>query len=603
MSTQKFVALVGQPNAGKTTLFNQLTGLNSKVVNYPGSTVDIAKGPIKENPDITIIDLPGITSLDPQSEDEKITHQALYQLNELIKEARKEPDLVIFVLDQTQRSRHLSVLKQCLDANLNLVVALSMTDLAQKEQKALDPKKLSTLIGCPVHTINHQNKNEKTIINKLINQDYFSKKESHKTHKISQQEIGRNYEWAEQIIKKTQLKNRIENKAWDLDALFLHPILGPMSFVVLMGLFFTSIFTLAAPLMDGVDAFFSMLSLQVSSLAPSNLITKVISEGLITGLGGIFVFVPQIAILFFGLGILESTGYLARAAVIIDKPLSKIGLSGRCFLPMLAGCACAIPAMMAARNIPNKWEKRICLWIIPLMQCSARLPVYGLLLGLLFFNKPWFSGIGLTIIYLASVLFACLIAALLSRGNQKGTYFQMELPHWRWPNIKIILIQTIQKTKSFITNAGPIIIIISIVLWTISVFPTEQNSIAMWLGQWLTPIWEPMGLDWRVGVAILLSFAAREVFVSVLAVLFTIQAGQTSLLTTLQQATWPGTQAILFTPSVIVGLIIFYMIALQCGATVGIAKKEMGNWKEPLLQLVSYSVLAYVLAVMVQWVA
>ena len=291
---------------------------------------------------------------------------------------------------------------------------------------------------------------------------------------------------------------------------------------------------------------------------------------------------------------------MARAAILVDKPLSKIGLSGRAFVPLLSGFACAIPAMMAVRNIPGHRQRLLCLFIIPLMQCSARLPVYGLLFAMVFPDSPFKSAMGLLVIYIMSVLIASIVAKLAGKYFKlfkSESLFHLELPTWKWPIAKNTIYSVYSQTKSFVVGAGPIIFIISIVLWFLANFPSVDSSFAMMIGQVIEPLFKPMGLDWRVGVAILLSFAAREVFVSVLAVVFAVDSQVSGIVETLSQATFQGSELPIFTTSSIVGLILFFMIALQCGATVAIAKKEMRNWKLPMIQLGVYIALAYVLSV------
>ena len=367
-----------------------------------------------------------------------------------------------------------------------------------------------------------------------------------------------------------------------------------------MTLLFSSLFLFATPFIDFIESTLEFIATLATSYLPKNLFSQFLIDGLLGGFGAIIVFLPQIAFLFFGLGLLESSGYLSRIALIIDKPLSKVGLSGRSFIPLLAGSACAIPALLASRNIASKKERLICQWIIPLMQCSARLPVYGLLLTLLFPNSALKSGLALTGIYLFSFLLSGFIALIMDKSSFKKdpheNFFCLELPKWRLPNFKLILKDSLNKSISFVKNAGPLIMGIAIILWAISVFPNEQQSLAIQMGPYIEPLFAPLGLDWRCAVAILLSFAAREVFVSVLALLFASQG--TSLIESLSQATF--NQGTLFSTSSILSLMIFYMIALQCGSTVAVASKEMGSKKLAFLQAVFYFILAYSLAYLVK---
>ena len=314
------------------------------------------------------------------------------------------------------------------------------------------------------------------------------------------------------------------------------------------------------------------------------------------------VFIPQIVILFFALGLLESSGYLARGAVLVDRPLSMIGLNGKSFVPLLSGFACAIPAMMAARTIPNRKERLLTILVIPLMSCSARLPVFGLLLSLLFVSHPLWAGIGLTVIYVGSIVIGSVVAAIAGRFFKAETVysgFQIELPQWRWPILKNVILQTYDQSLSFVRRAGPTIVVVGICLWALTYFPTPEASFAGDIGKWLTPSLEPMGVDWRVGVALLLAFAAREVFVSALAVIFAVQNPDStaSMLSVLKHATFEQSSQLIFTPATIVGLVLFFMVSMQCLSTLVVAKKETGNWVMPGIMLGVYMTLAYALAV------
>ncbi|RAP33586.1 ferrous iron transporter B [Candidatus Marinamargulisbacteria bacterium SCGC AG-439-L15] len=600
----KYILLVGPPNAGKTTLFNLLTGSRHKTMNYPGSTVEFNQGSFLGNASIKLIDIPGISSLVSKSEDEAIALKAIGSLDALIPNA--SPDLIISVVDSTQRSRHLSLTKQIMDLGVPMVVVLSMSDLALKIGKVMDTEKMSKRLGCPVVSVDGRHGDNLTWLKlHCFDQLKLSEKAASAVKlptDYSESTFMDLYDWADELIKETQLKVSTVKAEFNLDKIFLHAFWGPVLFLGIMGSFFYSIFSLASPLMDWVDTGLVMLSNMINTQFPETIIRTFITDGVITGFSAILVFVPQISILFLGIGILESTGYLARGAVLVDRPLSKVGLNGRSFMPLLSGCACAIPAMMATRTIPGHKQRMLCLFVIPLMQCSARLPVYGLLLSLLFPGNAVKSGIALTFIYLLSVGVSSVVSAIAAKWmgvTQNSSFFQIELPQWRFPIWRNVLFSVYHQSKSFVVNAGPIIFIIALVLWVISVFPSEGNSIAMMLGRLIEPIFLPMGLDWRVGVAIILSFAAREVFVSALAVLFVIDSSAKGLLSILEQASFQGTSIPIFTTASMIGLILFFMIALQCGTTVAIARKEMGSWKLPLIQLFTYILGAYVLSVCV----
>ena len=590
-----YVAFISHPNAGKTTLFNQLTGKKAKVVNYPGSTVDFEIANLMGHPSIKLMDVPGITSLKPRSEDEKIALKCLSELDTLLECNQKSPDLILSLIDMTQLSRHLVLTKQLIEKNYPIVVVLTMADLSGA---ILEIKTFSQLLGCPVVLLNARNSDtqlKKTIVSKCNEKYTYSVIDNN----LSTSEL---YRWSSQIEKTITKKTQSAEKKLDLDAIFLHPIWGGISFVGVMSAFFYTLFILSVPFMDIIDSLFVFVMDTSTLYLPEHWAAKLLVEGCIGGLAAILVFVPQIAILFFGVGIMESTGYLARAAVLVDRPLSLIGLSGRAFVPLLSGFACSIPAMLAARNIPQQKQRLLCVFLIPLMQCSARLPVYGLLVAMLFGTNVWMSALSMTLIYISSIVLAVIISVIAVYGfNVKDNQntFYIELPQWRMPIWKNIGKQVLQQTTSFITGAGPTIIVISIILWCLSSFPTSDYSFVMIIGQWIEPIFLPMGLDWRVGVAILLSFAAREVFVSALVVLFSITSEHIGMLDVLQDATFSSTGEPIFTGATIMGLIVFFMVAMQCASTLAVAKKELKSWKLPLIQLFAYIGLAYILSVSV----
>ncbi|RMD51137.1 MAG: ferrous iron transporter B [Ignavibacteria bacterium] len=377
-----------------------------------------------------------------------------------------------------------------------------------------------------------------------------------------------------------------------------------------------------------VDGFFGAAAEFVTNTYGHNVLSDLVSEGLISGVGSVMVFVPQIIILFLILGLMEDTGYLARGAMIADKPLNKIGLNGRSFVPMLSGFACAVPAIMAARTIPSRKERLLTIFILPLMSCSARLPVYVLLLAFLTpHDKLWIAGISLAGIYLFSISSSTIIAAIINKFNKnlikdtENSSFILELPAYRMPKLKVVLRNTYLSTTAYLRKAGPIILGLSIVIWFLSSFPEYQpsvdengnqikvedvssyrleNSYAAEMGKLIQPVMEPLGMDWRVGVSLISAFAAREIFVSSLALIFKVtaendEALQESILTAMRKAKINGNEP-LFTPSKVIGLIIFFVFALQCLSTVAVSRQETGSWRIPILQLAIYTPFAYLAA-------
>lgn len=610
------VLIIGSPNAGKSTLFNQLTGSNVKTTNYPGTTVDYSSGYSRSdfNVKINFLDTPGIYSLDPKTNEEEITHNLLFKNIET-----KNNSLILSVVDSTQFVRQVLITQQLVNQGFQVILALSMVDILEKNNVNINITELSKKLNCPVIPINIKTKSGLKDLIHEVNKIACKKISNAETNKQlwSEQDYQTNFLEFKKIEKKTFSKP-VKNHSINIDKWLLHPILGLLFFIGIMTLIFSSIFWIATPLIDYIDLFFSNLTSFVIQISPGSLWTAFLGNGLISGLGAFMVFVPQISILFLGLGLLEDTGYLARASSLIDKPLSKLGMNGRSFVPILSSFACAVPAMMAARTIPNKKEKFLTLFILPLMTCSARIPVYALIISFLFSDQFVFlSGFILSSLYFGSLLLGGLTSSVINRflPQKQNSFFIMELPSYKVPNMKKVFKQMLTRTSSFITNAGPIIFVLSIIIWASSTFPNYkikntndrfQKSYAAKVGQVIEPIFKPMGADWRVGLGILSSFAAREVFVSTLASVFNITEDNDenmnrSLLKTMKTARFTNPNGsrgeLIFTLPSVLALLIFFMIALQCMATVGIAKNEFGGWKMALIQLFSFNIVAYILAV------
>ncbi len=609
------VILVGHPNAGKTTLYNKLTGGHFKTGNYPGVTVDYSYGTISKqysNQDIHIVDTPGINSLFPSSKDEEVTVHSIENHPKFGK-----ADLILCVVDATQLSRQLYIPKLLIEAGFRVKIALTMVDLLTKKEKEVNTQTLETLLGCSADLINYKD-NES--ISKLVNNVQSVQPTEIKNGKIlekSSEAIIQDYKEistiAEKVIQSHGTKEA-KDRSSKLDRFVLSPLLGYAIFFLVMGSLFTSIFWLAAPAMDAIEIGVGFVQGLAEQALPDSLFQDFVVNGIIGGVGAIIVFLPQIVILFFLMGILEDSGYLARAAVLIDAPLVKIGLSGRSFVPMLSGFACAIPALMSARTIKNPKERFITLFIIPLMACSARLPVFTILLSLITpADKPWIGGLGLLAIYTATIFFSSIVAYIIYRFQRvKGEFqFALELPKYRLPYIRSIGKNVIEKSKTYLVDAGTVILLISAIMWTLATFPQksaeqpDQQSYLEQSGRLIEPALTPMGLEWRSGVAIISSFAAREVFVSSLIQVFRVSDSddfedetiRTALLQSLREATIPGTEQRIFTFSTIIGLIIFYIFALMCFPTVSVAKNEFGSWKMAMIQLFSLTTAGYVLAI------
>lgn len=618
------VALVGAPNSGKTTLYNWLTGSNFKTVNYPGATVEYSLGRLAphlrvvEDERLMVMDTPGTYSLHPKSADEEVTLKAIYKNPEL-----GRVDFVIVVVDGTQLSRHLQLVQQVKETGFPFVVAFTMADLLRKQGIQPSLEIMEKEFGCKVIPFEGLlGGGLKEMVKALRDlkpaakvQDpavwSFDEKEKkiRECETISRRVLHENDKNASEKIQGLAKNTR------RLDQFLLHPVLGLVLFFLIMGALFTSIFWAATPLMDLVDGAFSALGNYVHSMDETALWADFAANGVIASFGAVLVFVPQIFVLFLGIGLLESTGYLARAATLIDRPFSMLGMSGRSFVPVLSGFACAVPAMIATRNISSARDRWITNFIVPLMTCSARLPVYALFLAFLFKDQPaWKAGLVMAALYFAAALVGALAAGIVNKFLPQGqnSFFMMELPLYRRPRFRVLLRQALTRTMSYVKRAGPPIFIFASLMWAATTFPHYEmedaqqkleQSYAGRVGHLIEPVVQPMGVDWRVGVGLISAFAAREVFVSSLAVTFNItdeneDSAQQSLLT--QMATAVNSQGEkIFTVASVTGLLIFFMIALQCMSTFAVSAREMGSVKFAITQLVVFNVGAYALAVIV----
>lgn len=626
------IAVVGSPNSGKTTLFNRLTGLSAKTVNYPGSTVDLLYGRWGE---WDIIDTPGIYSLEARSPDEEVTVRALVE---------KQPRVVMVVVDATQASRQLAMARQVIrfswtgatKPSFKVVLVVTMLDLLRREGQAIDLERLTLEIGAKavgIDATSHDSivRDLEKLRAAVAEADSVQTAVSVADVVVDAVSVADDLNRARDIVARV-IKPLAEKPAKRtpreftraIDRWILHPVFGPVLFVAAMTLLFASIYWLAAPLMEVVDGGVSWVSaLLAKAFAPiessvaGSLASRFVTGGVVAGLGAILVFVPQIFILFCGVAILEDTGYLARAAALVDRPLKALGLGGRSFVPLLSGFACAVPAMLAARTINSRRERGLTLFVLPLMSCSARLPVYALLLGFVLGDNALKAGFGLALLYFGSVVVGSVTAAIVNAWGQKRgwlgqekSFFLLELPLYRRPRPLMVLKQAWLRTKSYVVRTGPTILVLSALIWAATTFPNFssedpaarlEGSFAAKAGQVLSPVFEPMGGDWRTGLGLISAFAAREVFVSTMAVIFHATETpdgdqQASILEKMKMAEAPGGGP-LFTVASSLGLMLFFMIALQCLSTVAVAYRESASWRFAVVQLASFNALAYVLSV------
>ncbi len=607
------VALVGSPNSGKTTLFNWLTGARVKTVNYAGSTVDCHRGSslaVYGEP-LRVLDTPGIYSLQPHGPDEEVTLRAL--------SASSEVRAVVLVIDGTQLNRQLYLVRQVQELGIPMVIAVTMVDLVKGAGRRLDLERLSELVEAPVISVDGRlGGGVKEIVEAARQMAHRLPARAVSRLEWSDERIEKEIAiaeaWTRQVVFKSPDQESLDHlRKWD--SILLHPIWGAVMFVLIMGGLFSSIFWLAAPLMDLVDSAFATMGEWTLAALGTGPFADFLANGVIGGMGAVLVFVPQIFILFLGFTLLEDSGYLARAATIVDRPLHLVGLSGRAFVPILSGFACAVPAVMASRNIRSARERWITVFIIPFMTCSARLPVYALLLTFLFHGEAvWIAGLALTGLYLGGLLLGALASLVLNRILRRAaeSHFLMELPVYRWPKAGFTLRIAARRTWSYIRRAGPTIFVFVLVLWIGTHVPYQpeapagvqlEESVIGRAGKAVEPAFEPLGLDWRAGLGMISAFVAREVFVSSLAVIFNIADGdedgiQEGLITKMREATF-GDGTPIFTVASVAGLLVFFMIALQCLSTTGITWREMGSWKYAIAQLVALNALAYFAALAV----
>lgn len=597
------ILMVGKPNSGKSLLFNQLTGLRQKVANYPGVTVEVKRGQCQ---DFEVVDLPGTYTLRGLSRDEEI---AIKEITASVE--RDDTSLVVCVLDATRLERSLvlglQVQKLAKANNKAVLFALNFIDEVRRIGEDIDTESLSKELGSPVMALSartldglHEFKQTMLSVAKAPSGHVPATSLAEGESAVNQsQALASKYGLQLDVVLKNQNS---------VDRFLLNSWTGSLVFLGVMFVLFQSIFTLAAPLMDGVETLIGSVAEGVSAITPEGIVTDFFNDAIFGGLGSFLVFVPQIMVLTFIIGLLEDSGYLARAALMCHRPLSAVGLSGRSFIPYLSGHACAIPAIMAARTIESPHKRLITMLTIPLMSCSARLPVYALLVAVLVPEDGTFLGIfglqGAAFfgLYFFGIITALIVSQFLSRFlprdlEESDMPFILELPTYRLPHWKPLTFRVIDSGLQFIRRAAPIIFVVSVGIWVLGYFPMGSTLENSWLGQIghvIQPVFEPMGLDWRYGVAILMSFLAREVFVGALGTLFGMDGAEDNVNGLAERIQADG-----LTTGAGLGLVLFYVVALQCVATVAMLKGETGSNKLAWGLYVGYGILAYVIAVLV----
>jgi ferrous iron transport protein B len=591
------VALVGPPNCGKSTLFNRLTGLRQKTANFPGVTVERHHGRVQlsSGKELDIMDLPGTYSLTPRSEDERIT-------DDLLRGRMPEvcvPDAILLVLDSTNLGRNLVMAAPMLALEKPILVVLNMADELRQRGGEVDVDALSQRLGAPVVLVSAAKGEGMEEIRSFLESTF---KAPAPVGLPVLQSPPSCRQWAGQVAAESAYRPPVA-PVWTqrLDSVFLHAWLGPLFFILVVLAVFQTIFYAAVPLMDGVDWMVTASGAWLQGALPDSLVKELILQGVWGGVGSVLVFLPQILLLFLFIGILEDSGYLARAALIADRTMAKVGLQGKSFIPLLSAYACAVPAIMATRTIENKRDRLATILIAPFMTCAARLPVYTLVIAAFLPNRPVLGPfLGSRAAALLSLYLLGFVAALATARVLKSTIlrsdrtpFVLELPPYRWPTLESLGLRLLDRAKVFLRRAGTVILAVMVALWVLSNIPTKngeppdiQDSLVGTLGRTLEPVIEPLGFDWKVGVGLVTSLAAREVIVGTLGTLNGVEGDENSA----------GLQAALreqMTLGGAVALLVFFAFAMQCMSTVAMVRRETGGWTIPILQFTYMGLLAY----------
>jgi ferrous iron transport protein B len=586
----KLVALVGNPNCGKTALFNGLTGSHQKVANYAGVTVERKEGRLvtPAGKTLRLLDLPGTYSLHPRSPDERVTCDVLAGRAK----GEKRPDLVVCVLDATSLRRNLRLVLAVRRMGLPIVVALNMADLAARRGLKVDPAALSAQLGLPVVRTVAIHKEGLDELRGLLDRPEVW--EAAPLPMAAEQQVD-DHVTVKTLLRALHLDEELPQLPSDrVDRVLLHPVAGSVILAVLLFLLFQAVFSWAEPPKDAIEGGMAWLGTQVGHWLPEGWLRSLIVDGVIAGAGSVLAFLPQILILFFFILVLEESGYLPRAALLLDRLMGSVGLSGRSFIPLLSSFACAIPGIMATRSISNPRDRLVTIMIAPLMTCSARLPVYALLIGAFVPRREVagfeLQGLVLFGLYFAGILGALAVAWILKRFTSAGRLVRplmMELPSYHWPHPRSIAIGLWQRAVIFVKRVGGIILVLTLALWLLSSFPAPpegatgapiQYSVAGWLGAGLAKVFEPIGFNWQISLALVPGLAAREVAIGALGTVYALSATgdeAAQALSPLIAQSWSLATAL--------SLLAWYVFAPQCIATLAAVKRETGGYKMPLI--------------------
>ena len=633
------VALAGNPNAGKTTLFNALTGLNQKVANYPGVTVERKTGMWHLGAsDALLIDLPGLYSLDATSLDEQIARDVIIGKVDSV----GRPDVIVAVVDATNLERNLYLTTQLFEYGVPVVVALTMIDVFEKQKHEIDVAKLSAMLQAPVVAINAKGgRGRNALADKVL--EVADQKPSIPSElngsapKSTNEKIFARYNFISDAVQESVRHNDKESHRVSerIDRVLTHKFFGLLILVAVLLTVFQAIFSWATLPMDLLEQGFGTLADAARTVLPEGILADLVADGIIAGVGGVLVFLPQILLLFLFISILEDTGYLARAAFLLDKLMSRVGLHGKAFLPLMSSFACAIPGIMATRTIENRRDRFATILIAPFMSCSARLPVYTLMIGAFFAGQKVLGFISLGAVlmlamYTLGITVALIVGFILKRTILKAPPppFIMELPPYRLPSVRTVFQNMVTRAWLFVKRAGTVILAISIVLWALMYFPRSagsefpvtgsqsvsqtnpepgtgnsvlesqqlRNSFAGKLGHAIEPVIRPLGFDWKIGVALIASFAAREVLVSTLSIIYNVGKDENeqseTLISAIRNAKDDSGRTV-WTPLTALSLMVFFVLAMQCMSTLAIVRRETNSWSWPLFMFAYMTGLAY----------
>jgi ferrous iron transport protein B len=593
----KTIAVIGPPNSGKTTLFNRLTGLRQKVANFPGVTVEQHTGTatLPDGRSIQLIDLPGVYSLAPRSEDEQIAHDVLKGL----RPGTPPPDAVLLVLDSTNLGRHLMLAAPILALGLPTLVVLNFADDLRSRGGRVELDKLAAELGAPVALVSaRQGEGLEGVFDLLAG---AMPKPAPKELPVLQ-DVPKCRQWAGRVGHQASYHPPFAPK-WTrrLDAVLLHPVAGPLIFAAVVVLVFQTIFSYGTPMGDGVKQVVAWSGDWVAAHTPPSLLQSMLLDGVWKGVGNVIAFLPQVLLLFLFIGLLEDSGYLARAALIADRTMARIGLQGKSFIPLLSAYACAVPAILATRTIENKRDRFATILIAPFMTCSARLPIYTLII-LAFIPSRHLLGpfvstqtaamLGLYVLgFAAAVVTAWVLKSSILKSGR--TPFLLEMPAYRWPTWQSIGLRLLDRSKVFLRRAGTIILLVTLVLWVLLHVPyvngqppRMEASVAGAMGRTLEPVIKPLGFNWKIGIGLIASLAAREVIVSTLGEIYGMDPATNGV--GLQQAVHHD-----LTPGGAFALLVFFAFAMQCVSTIAVVRRETGGWRWPAFQFAYMSVLAY----------